>query len=200
MIIALDHLTINTKSLKKELNYLKKKNYKVFFKQNIKNNKTKFNFLKQRSEYHKTIFLKKKNFNSIELTKYNYNQNIVKNLFFDMKILTCCIKDLNKEKKFLKNILNFKIIKNFAYLKTFSNELSLQMKLKKIKKNFTSHLDDLGLVCICLISDDIEKIIKDCKKYNIIISKKFSIKVNKKKLKICLIKSPNNLIYEIIEF
>lgn len=200
MIIALDHLTFNTNSLTKKLNYLKKQDYKVFFKQNVKNDKAKLNFLKQKSKRHKTIFLKKKDFNAIELTKYKYNQNPVRNLILNNKILTCYVKNLNKEKKFLKNVLNLRITKNFAHLKTFSKELSLQIKLKKVKKNFISHLDDLGFVCICLISDDIEKIVKSSKKHNIFISKKFSIKINKRNLKICLIKSPNNLIYEIIEF
>jgi hypothetical protein len=200
MIIGLDHITLNTNSLINETEYFKKRDYKIFFKQNIKNHKNKFNFLRQENKYHKTIFLKKKKNNSIELTKYKLNHNQVKNLTLKDNLFTCLIKNLDKEKKFLKNILNFNIIENYAYLKTFSKELSFKVKLKKINKNHITFLDDIGFVCICLISTDIQRVIKDCRKNNLLVSKKFFLNVNQKKLKICLIKSPNNLLYEIIEF
>ena len=60
MIIGLDHITLNTNSLINETEYFKKRDYKIFFKQNIKNHKNKFNFLRKENKYHKTIFLKKK--------------------------------------------------------------------------------------------------------------------------------------------
>ena len=56
MIIGLDHITLNTNSLINETEYFKKRDYKIFFKQNIKNHKNKFNFLRQENKYHKTIF------------------------------------------------------------------------------------------------------------------------------------------------
>tara|TARA_B100000965_G_scaffold372756_1_gene362687 strand:- start:1916 stop:2518 length:603 start_codon:yes stop_codon:yes gene_type:complete len=200
MIIGLDHITLNTNNLKKEIIFYKKKKYKVFFKQNILNDKNKIDFLKIGSKFHKTVFLKKEGKNSIELTKYNKNNLKVKNLFFKNRVFTCYVKNLSREKEFLKKVFNFKIKKNYACLKTFSKDLSFKLKIKKTNSNYISYLDDLGYVGICLISSNLEKIRKISKKFSLVVSKKFVIKVNNKFIKICLIKSPNNLIYEIIEF
>ncbi len=200
MIIGLDHITLNTNNLSKKIKFYKKKKYKVYFRQKILNNKNKKKFLRIDNKFHKTVFLKKKGENSIELTKYRKNYLKVQNLFFKRKVFECCVISQKKEKEFLKKVFNFKINKNLAYLKTFSKELSFKIKIKKADNNFNSYLDNLGFVGICLISSNLEKTRNIAKKFCFIVSKKFQIKVNNKLIKICLIKSPNNLIYEIIEF
>ena len=200
MIIGLDHITLNTNDLSKEINFYKKRKYSIFFKQKILNNKNKMKFLKIKNKSHEMIFLKKKGENSIELTKYDNNHLRVENLFLKKKVFECYVKNTKLEKEFLKKVFNFKVNKNYAYLKTFSKELSFKLKIENTKKKFTSYLDNLGFVGICLISTNLEKIRKLAKKLNLMVSRKFQIKVNGKLIKICLIKSPNNLIYEIIEF
>ncbi len=198
MIIGIDHIIYNSDG--KKNNFLSKKIYQKIFKIRKKNHPEKNKFLLYNNKDHDLTFFKPKNkLPSIEITNYKKFGNKVDVIVHRKNNIIINTNSVKKEKKFLEGILKIKIRKNNFPFKSIFDDKKYNFQLKK--KFFNKYyLDNVGCVAICFVAVNLKQISKELLKHKIECSKIFNFVINRIKLKILLIRSEGNVIYEILEF
>ena len=218
MITYLSHLGITVKNIDETIKKLIKKGAILKFKEkNLINSDAKKLFLSNKQKRHDVGFVKHKDFDfGIELINYKKinlisNKNNLSGILIPKNDWTKLAKsksinfytsnlkkdfNLFKEAKFFKTIkINNKSIS--GKLNTFNGK-NIILNLKKIKF-INNKLDNSGLNFISFFSTNLKEEIIFFKKKKIkMISKIFSMLINKKKLKIVLFMSHGGIIIELI--
>ena len=198
MILGLDHLSLNCREKK----FYKKKilNYNKLYDIKALNHKEKKKFISKKIKNHCiTFFTSKKNLPSIEKTYYGKNKINSKKIKIKKNEIFLSVLSKNKEFLFWKKVFNLKRNKNRINLFSLYDQKKYKFYFNE-ENTSKEYLDYIGYTSICFISNDINKLYKSCKAFNLEMSRIFNYKINQKKMKIFFFRSPGDLIFEIVQY
>jgi hypothetical protein len=205
MIFGLDHIAINSVNIEACHQILLGLGYYRSFAETVENSIHKKPLL---NEYHKShllsYYLSESGNMPIELTQHgNKNPNVINSPLKINKnqiIISTC--DVKSEILFWSQLLNYAVDKNQnikfkSILKNRSFNLSFSESSHKYEKY---NLDIEGCTCIALLVNKLDyKIEKLKQKFDTIISGPWFSIVNNKKMKIAMLRTPGNVIVELIQ-